>query len=241
MSSVAVCVPCWNQVGYTRWFVESVKRNTGGEHHIQFIFLDNGSTDETYKYLRSMRRVTLLRNEQNRGVNPAWNQLLREALEEKRHGKLDVICLANNDIVVGPRWLDGICEALGDPQNKSYLHANGTLSNHENFDNDVHTMLPRVQGQRMPGRAGWCLFFTPEMVRTFLPIPHELTLWFGDDWIHYKLEQAGYKCEVQLDCFALHFLSKSIEEHPEKIALVEKDREIFRRLIGEEAFAKLYR
>lgn len=251
MSSAVVCVPCWNQVEYTRWFVESVLRNSG-EHSIHFIMLDNGSSDETPQYLHELRQklkhswahrmpvgMTVISRPTNEGVNPAWNLLLTEAMVS--HPDADAICLSNNDIVVGPGWLDGVCDTFYDPDNKSYLHANGQLTDHANFENDVRTMLPRVRNRRESARAGWCLFFEPKMLREFLPIPRELTLWFGDDWIHHKLEQAGYKCEVQLNCFALHFLSKSIEEYPNKVEVVARDREIFRAIIGDEAFNKLYR
>jgi GT2 family glycosyltransferase len=232
VSRVVVCAPCWNQVGYTRWFVSSVLRNSEG-HDVHLILLDNGSVDETRDYITSLRRktTTTILNAENVGVNPAWNALLEEAIKPKYAA--DAICLANNDIVVGPGWLDSVCQAFQDPANASYFVANGAFANQHTFEDDVRQALPALRGQRVTARGGWCLFFTPAMVRLFHPIPPELVLWFGDDWMHYHLEKAGLQCEAMLDCCALHFLSKSVAEYPNKVERIAKDREAFMRLVPE--------
>lgn len=231
MSRVVVCAPCWNQVEYTRWFVDSVRRNSWG-HDVHLVLLDNGSKDETREYICGLGATTPILLPQNVGVNRAWNALLEEAVKPKYAA--DTICLANNDIIVGPGWLDSIRQAFADPTNASYFVANGVFTTgQDTFDEDVRRVRPHTLGQRVEARAGWCLFFTPDMIRLFHPIPPELILWFGDDWMHYKLEKAGLKCEAMLDCYALHFLSKSVTEYPNKVEQIAKDREAFMRLVPE--------
>lgn len=239
MSRVAICVPCWNQVQYTQWFVESVERNSG-DHDVHFILLDNGSKDGTREYLRSVKNATRIFLPKNVGVNPAWNYLLREAQEPRLWRddfaqEADVICLANNDILAGPEWLDRVCRELAKPDNASYYVANGFFDcDQHSFDETVRQALPELRGKRRPGRGGWCLFFTPAMVDLFLPIPPEIKLWFGDDWMHHKLGRAGYQCEALMDCCALHFLSKSVTEYPNKVEQIAQDREAFARIMEEE-------
>lgn len=238
MARVAVCVPCWNQLVYTKRMVESVERNSAG-HEVTFILLDNGSTDGTRDYLnrvvseRQRPRDRVIELDANEGVNPAWNHLLGAVFAvDDGSNMFDVICLANNDIVVGPGWLDAPAKALARDANSAYFLANGGPFAERTFEVEAEEMRQRFANQRAPGKAGWCFFFTYRHVWRFWPIPHELVLWYGDDWIHYKLANAGFCCETLLDCCVLHFGSKSVAEYPDKVATIQRDREAFRRLTG---------
>lgn len=224
--NVAVCFPCWNQRFYTEHLVASVRRNSAG-HNVKLVSLDNGSTDGTGDYLQAVSDV-FLRLPRNIGVNPAWNLLLGTALGMN----VDMIVLVNNDVIVGPAWLDAPARELARDDNWSYFLPNGEFTKVAGFDESVRSSLPALAGRRAPGRAGWCLFFTPAMVRWFHPLPHELVLWFGDDWMHYKLNEHGYSCEVLMDSCALHFVSKTVGEYPDMVATIERDRQHFRSLTG---------
>jgi len=229
VSIVTICAPCWNQVEYTKWFVESIRRNSEG-HDVGLILLDNGSTDGTREYIRSVNAIRI-ELEENIGVNPAWNMLLAEALKHES----DVIVLANNDIWVGPEWLNSVSHELMWPYNGSYfLPYDGIQTSIEGYEDAVRAALPTLRGHRVASRGGWCMFFTPAMVRRFHPIPDGIKLWFGDDWIHYKLGEAGFRCETLLDCCVRHFLSKSVTELPNKIEIIARDREAFARIMDEE-------
>lgn len=221
---VAVCVPCWNNLRYTRQMVESVCRNSEG-HKVFFVFVDNGSNDGTYEYLRSVPGVAkIIRNPVNVGVNPAWNALLTEAL---RH-EPDVVCLANNDILMGPAWIDAVSMEIA-KNDKRYFLPNAQFTNPATFDNDVRRSFPALQGSAQ-ARGGWCLFFHPSAIPLFHPIPEELKLWYGDDWIHHELGKQGYRCEALRATCCLHFVSKTISKYPGMSAQVDRDRQAFQRL-----------
>jgi glycosyltransferase involved in cell wall biosynthesis len=224
---IAICVPCWNHIEYTKQFVDSVLRNSGS-HSIGFVFIDNGSTDGTGDYLAHVPKLArLIHNPENVGVNPAWNTLFSIALEYDP----EVIVLANNDILCGPSWLDPIVRELA-KDDKRYFLPNGQFTNPTTFDADVRAALPSLHGTQ-PGRAGWCLSFRPNAVPLFHPIPAELKLWFGDDWVHHKLQtEHGYRCEVLLDSCCLHYTSKSISDFPGMVEQVGRDREAYKRLTG---------
>ena len=227
MAKVAVCVPCWNNLKYTRMMVESVKRNSDG-HQVYFVFLDNGSSDGTSAFLSSQPGVAkLIQKPTNVGVNPAWNELLTEALV---HGP-DVVCLANNDILVGPGWLDAMSIEIT-KNDKRYFLPNGQFKNSRTFDKDVRHALPRLSGS-VQARGGWCLFFHPSAVPLFHPIPDEIKLWYGDDWIHHHLGKNGYRCEALQATCCLHFVSKTISHYPGMVEQIARDRIAFNRLTGE--------
>ncbi len=155
-------------------------------------------------------------------MNPAWNQLLVAALAQNP----SIICLANNDILAGPGWLDPVVREL------RYFLPNGNLQSDITFEQAARAGALENAGKTLPGRGGWCLFFRPETVRLFLPIPERLKLWYGDDYIHWILDRNGYKCESLMDSYCLHYISKSISEYPDKVKVIAEDRQAFFEITG---------
>ena len=100
--AVEIIIPVYNQIDYTRQCLESLYRNTPVAARVTVI--DNGSTDETGTYLSSLRGVRVIRNEQNRGCAAAWNLGVQSSAG-------DWILLLNNDVVLTPRWLEGLLNA----------------------------------------------------------------------------------------------------------------------------------
>jgi GT2 family glycosyltransferase len=215
--------------------VESVIRNSQGED-LRFFFLDNGSTGrEVHDYFLSVKagNPIVFRNDVNRWVYAGWNTVLSEAL---RHGP-EIVCLISSDVMLGKGWAEAVTREIR-TGGKRYFLPNGRFTDYATFDQAVEAALPALRTapeKTEPGRAGWCLFFTPSAVREFLPIPETLKLWYGDDYIHWKLRNAGYSCQAIIDCCAIHFGSKSLallngEERNRMIAL---DKIEYERITGE--------
>lgn len=107
-----------NGLDLTRRCVESVMRHT--EEPLEWIAVDNGSTDGTLEFWNSMEDVKLIANAENRGFAAGNNQGMLEASG-------DFILLLNNDTVVTPRWLSGLYAGLfRDPD----IGIVGPVSNH---------------------------------------------------------------------------------------------------------------
>ncbi len=228
---IAVCIPAYNLLEYTRWAIEAVLRHSAG-HDAHLYLLDNGSSGRaTFDFMKSVPGAKVVRNEENRWVYGGWNQLLSMALEDKP----DIVTLMSNDVRVGPGWLDGVAREFSKDRNRYFLPNTTTLI--DGFDEFVQATLKAklYHGATVPGRAGWCMSFPAEAVPIFLPIPVSLRLWYGDDWIHWKLKAAGYKCETILDSFALHFGSKTLEamNQDEKVRIIAQDKAEYERLTGE--------
>ncbi len=223
---IAICFVVHNQITYTRWFIESIARNSY-PHSLGFFMLDNGSSDGSVDYLNGMQVSPkwVARNTGNESLSKCWNRIVQAALD----AGAEIICLTNNDIVVGPGWLDQImAEAKKD--SKSYWLPNGALP-YQNFEDRVRSR--QKTGRTYHGRGGWCLFFTREAAMTFLPIPEELRLWYGDDYIHWKLAKAGYKGLTADDCCAYHFGSKTVETVGRIQHIIDADRAAYIRITGD--------
>ncbi len=99
----SVVIVTHDQLAYTRACVDSVRLRTDGPYEL--VFVDNGSTDGTPDYLRSVPGAKVVLNPDNRGFPAAANQGLRAAAG-------DQVVLLNNDTVVTTGWLARLLRAL---------------------------------------------------------------------------------------------------------------------------------
>lgn len=226
---IAVCSLAWGHEKVTQRWLESVRRNSGG-HHVELFLLDNGSPDGTFTVMESFKPRWLQRNRDNESIYQGWNRLAQAALD----AGADIICISNNDLLVGPGWLDPVVKNLVPGTRKYFLPHDGPgLGVNDRFDERARKIAADYADQIIPARAGWCLFFEREAIQHWLPIPEELQLWYGDDFIHWKLSQAGYTCGALLDSVCHHATSTTFFSRPGYAQIVDKDREIYFKITGE--------
>lgn len=101
--TIAVAIPLYNQVHYTKLCLESLERYTAGS--VQVIIVDNASTDGTGAYLANMQDALIISNSVNLGCAGAWNQGVKAASDA------EWIVILNNDVILSPGWLDGLISA----------------------------------------------------------------------------------------------------------------------------------
>ncbi|MBP1711309.1 MAG: SAM-dependent methyltransferase and glycosyltransferase, partial [Deltaproteobacteria bacterium] len=105
MTSIVILT--YNRLDHTKKCIRSIRKHTPEPHEI--IFLDNGSTDGTVKWLESQVKENnsyhLIKNEENRGVAKGRNQGINISQGE-------FILLLDNDVIVSPGWLTGMLECL---------------------------------------------------------------------------------------------------------------------------------
>ncbi len=96
---VSIIILGFNQVDYTRQCIESIQAVT--RQRIELILVDNGSSDKTAEYFRSVSGAKVVINAENLGVSRGWNQGLRRA-------EGDYLLIFNNDTLVTPGWLENM-------------------------------------------------------------------------------------------------------------------------------------
>ena len=130
--AVAVVIPVLNQLAYTQGCVRCLQPDLAAG--VRVVVVDNGSTDGTKEWLAAQAGLTVIRNEQNRGCAPAWNQgvtaagvLLNtpetagpvslgapgEPLLNKQGlaGAVDWVVVLNNDVLLPDGWLAALLGA----------------------------------------------------------------------------------------------------------------------------------
>lgn len=222
-----IAMACYNNRYYTRGFIDSVSRRSNG-HQILWHLVDNGSTDGTYEYLAGLNPRFLKRLDRNDSLARAWN----EALAAARTGDPDLICFANNDVKVSAGWLDPIeRERSIHAGKKRYWLSHEVRGAEQDFEGTANRNRLEFAGQTVRVEHLLCItFFPPEAVDLFHPIPEELTLWYGDNWIDARLAKHGYELHIVKDSSVLHFLSKTVEITPGVSERIERDKKAWERI-----------
>jgi len=103
----SIVILTFNQLRYTKECVESIRKYTPESHEI--IFVDNGSTDGTVKWLKEIvaenPHYTFIENKKNLGFAKGCNQGILASSGE-------YVLLLNNDVVVTEEWLSGMLECF---------------------------------------------------------------------------------------------------------------------------------
>ena len=129
---LTIVVPCYNEeliLPYLANTLKSVEASLGQEYDLQFVFVDDGSTDETWKALQDQfgnrSNFRLHRHDRNRGVAAGIMTGIREADTE-------VVCSIDCDCTYDPHELREMLPLLADDVDMvtaSPYHSEGTVRN----------------------------------------------------------------------------------------------------------------
>ncbi len=215
----SIVILTFNQLKYTKECVESISKHTPEPHEI--IFVDNGSTDGTVKWLKklveenpSYRRIE---NGTNLGFARGCNQGITAS-------KGEYILLLNNDVVVTENWLSGMLECLNsDPGIGIVGPMTNNISGTQKDSNatyktikDMHTYAKsfreKNQHRRIPLRriVGFCMLFRRSLVEKIGLLDDSFgTGNFEDDDYCLRSSLAGYRNIIAGDVFIHHYGSRS--------------------------------
>ncbi|MDE1976674.1 MAG: glycosyltransferase family 2 protein [Elusimicrobia bacterium] len=207
----SIIIPCWNGLSYMRECLGSVLRRTEGPYEI--IIVDNGSTDGTAAYVRSLkkRQIRIIRNPSNRGFPTAVNQGMKAA-------KGDYFVWLNNDTVVTDGWLGRM---TGWAARSPRVGAVGPSSNAPGVSFQLVDGAPKagkIQGfaraisEMNAGRSVWvplitgfCFLVKREAVDRIGFLDERFGLGIYEDYDYcMRLRQAGYGILMAQDVFIHH-------------------------------------
>ncbi|PKN18022.1 MAG: hypothetical protein CVU71_10890 [Deltaproteobacteria bacterium HGW-Deltaproteobacteria-6] len=162
-----------NRLDQTKKCVKSIRKYTSEAHEI--IFIDNGSTDSTVKWLqgqiRENKNCRLIENKKNVGLPKGRNQGINLSTGEW-------IVLIDNDTVVSEGWLSGMLECLNHAPAAGIV---GPMTNSTNglqqvtdeayqtadrLDKLAAAFKERFHNRRIPYRdiKGFCMLFKRTLV-----------------------------------------------------------------------------
>jgi O-antigen biosynthesis protein len=216
---ISIIILTFNQLEYTKECVKSIQKHTPEPHEI--IFVDNGSTDKTVKWLRTLvqenKNYKLIENKRNLGFAKGCNQGI-----EASHGEF--ILLLNNDVVVSDGWLSGLLECLNHdptvgivgPMTNNISGPQQVFSDEYRSVSDLNTYAAKFRKQYRHRRislrriVGFCMLFKHALAEQIGVMDESFgTGNFEDDDFCLRAALAGYKNHIAGDVFIHHYGSKS--------------------------------
>ncbi|CAB4143344.1 Glyco_tranf_GTA_type domain containing protein [uncultured Caudovirales phage] len=168
MDKFSVIIPTIWKSEYT---MELLKRYSDCQYVGEIILIDNAS--HLNKNIEFQKVIHIKENE-NTFVNPAWNKGVSLS-------NFDYITISNDDILFD---VNEYYELLTQTINQAPFETLGYIGSHS--DNyvikiDKSPVLELYDNQTNKG--GWgCLFSFHK--QNWKPIPEQLKIWYGDNWIH---------------------------------------------------------
>lgn len=203
MNKILVGIPVIYDANCVRRCLAHIKGADG------ILIIDNNATLDIKEIIRPYNKIV---NEKNIYVNPAWNQIMLYFLD---HPEFDTVIILNSDI---------------------YLK-HDVFTKIKSIDLDAQKVIPLVTGVSAfydspnpttqvveAGVPGVFICLSRKMVELVYPIPSEIKLWYGDNWIFNKLQLLDYKMTIYSDLQAIMDWSRSIGLLPEAHTIIEEDK-----------------
>lgn len=151
----------------SEYIQELLKRYEECELVSEIILIDN-DTNNTPSWFEpnTYQKLRLYPQNSNIFVNPAWNLGVDLSSNE-------MIVISNDDILFNPDNILGYIGSAGDWESVG-MHKH-------NFKDKVKQDEPRLIDELSIGLGWGCLLFVKKS--KWVPIPNELKIWFGDNWI----------------------------------------------------------
>ena len=212
MTSIVILT--FNKISYTKKCIESIRKYTGkGSYEI--IVVDNASTDGTISWLKEQSDIITIFNKDNLGFPKGCNQGIEIAQGSE-------VLLLNNDVIVTPKWLEQMLEALYSSEKigavgpvTNYAHGQEIPVTYQNeaemvsFASEVTEKFKNKWSQKTK-LIGFCLLFKKSVLEEvgvldelFSPGNYE------DDDISFRILLTGYKLLLCHNIFVHHFGSTS--------------------------------
>jgi len=232
---VSVIIPLFNKLDLTRQCVRSILKNTRYPRY-EIIFVDNGSTDGTREYLKSIekkeKRIRSILNETNAGFAIANNQGADEA-----NGKY--ILFLNNDTEVQPGWLRALVDVAEDNPavgavGSKLLYPDGTLQHAgvvivedrqhgdpllatHNFYKEHGDKPEANRLMTYQALSAACLMVRRELFVQLGGFDPGFWNGYEDVDLCFRIAQEGYKLVYRPDSVVIHYESQSGEERWKKV------------------------
>ena len=110
--SVAIIILNWNGGNMLEECINSIGKNTPKIYKL--FIVDNGSKDDSLKFLKNNKEVVLIKNKENKGFVTGNNQATNAAFED--NPDLDYILLLNNDTKVTKNWIQPLIDTIEQDQ-----------------------------------------------------------------------------------------------------------------------------
>jgi hypothetical protein len=174
------------------------------EAGVQLLVVDNGSTSAVKRAIKG--RGIIICNAVNRYVNPAWNQMMEFFQQARRY---DLLAIANSDLILDPGWAQRLRDHC-----KRCPH---------------EQIICGFDGPRQRSSLGSFFAMTPRAIAACLPIPEDLLVMGGDDFIFNVALGVGCEKHILTDLTMTHVERGTYDKSPEVWDIARRDTDRWNR------------
>ena len=242
MFDLSIIIVTYNNLKYTKECITELKKYSNSSYEI--IMVDNGSSDETVEYIKSVANKYIL-NDKNEGFAKAVNQGL--ALADSKY-----ICLLNNDLLVYYNWDRELIERFEKLSTKYKVGAIapvgsgiGNKQDYVTFFGEHGFHFPYTdnyyifnEGNKIYRKgnyietkylSGCCLLMKTELLKGLNGLDEGCVCGADDADLSLTLRTKGYSLFVVDDVFVYHYNHKTfgLIGHDEEMELYNKSWDYF--------------
>ncbi len=213
---ILIGIPCLFGPGHTKLAIDSVVNHPD----VYLLLIDNGaeqSVKDLLEQYEGRQNVSVIHNQHNVYVNPAWNQIMNYFIS---WNKWDLCIIMNSDLVMHHRWHEQIVDHYNNtPEVIPLPNASHDLAVLKTIM--VHHRLEPVPG----GIPGVFISLTKDQVKKVYPIPRELVVWYGDNWIYDIMRGIGHQTAIVHSLLCYHAGSQNVQRVAGIEKIIEQDRQ----------------
>mgnify|MGYP006088770125 CR=1 FL=1 len=212
---VSIVVLGLNKIEYTAQCIESTNKYCKQE--IEWILVNNGSTDGTQAYFDLVPGAKVIHNDQNIGVAAGWNQGMKIATG-------DYVLILNNDVILAPGSIENLVRcAMNHPQSGLIAPRSNSIAGPQiidgfKFENELE--IPKILQDMMekntlsswqfPMIKGFCMLIPMNVMNEVGYFDESFGFGnFEDDDYSQRVAREGYDLRVANDSIIFHYGSVS--------------------------------
>jgi glycosyltransferase involved in cell wall biosynthesis len=197
---ISVVIPVFNQIVLTDLLLSYISVNV--VKPLEIILVDDNSTENIASLVPKYKDLNIVysRQRKNWGVNSAWNVGIRAA-------KGDLISILNNDIIISKFFFKYVQKVMDDNPNIGicYPATIGKKSLILQADKE-----PQIAIEVSGYREGWAFTIRSKIAKDCYPIPPELRMFCGDDYLFESTRKRKFEVVRMLTNPVYHYTSVTL-------------------------------
>lgn len=227
-----IAIPFLSGADHSRMAIESVINN--GYHDV--LLIDNGSSrdvKEVLNYYHSRENVHIISNPENIYVNPAWNQAMKFFICRKQY---DGLILMNSDLILQDKWHVSLYRFYNNEDNLNKIPVPIITDVPQSYDQNDQNFFPVYAGI-----SGVFIVLPRKAVECVYPVPEDIKVWFGDNWIYDVARGCGFETGVLNGLVSHHWWggSRTIAKTDNVLQIIEQDKKAWSEKIQSQVDQKI--
>jgi len=178
------------------------------------IIIDNSKGEETLRMVRTPFPLLIAPKPRgNIGVNAAWTLGMDMALS---YQNCRAVVILNDDIRITKHFLRKTMTALFNGPTDAGVFSPRVHTEMKHFISEINKEGEKIKPLPIEGRQGCAFSMRRDVIKKIPPIPTELKIFFGDDWIASWLRHYKMLWYVDYDSPAFHSVGVSVKSENTK-------------------------